>query len=1404
LTLDTALSGGGIADNFGAITNSILWGNTASTNAQIADCNAPAYCNIQDWTGGGIDNITSDPNFVNAQAGDYHLIPASMAIDSGDPSGDYSSEPEPNGDRINIGAYGNTSEATAAIDSDDDGLTNRQEIALGWDPFDPDMDNDQLPDGWEYDRASYGFNAQDPSDAQQDFDDDGMPNVWEYLNKLNPLDNTGDHGSSGDPEGDGVVNFDEYSYYLNPWEDDRGLYETYNQYDAAGQVTMSRTIEVSQNGMVFITQAMTTYDVSGRPTVQRQVAMPGRGPGRGRDDTKDRIRITQYDMAGNIQFDVQKITSSGDPNDPNNLLIDPNDIIVENVYDTLGRLQSVIDPEGYATSYTYTVGGSVETVTDPNGNVTTHIYDGAGRLERVIDPLGHSRTMGYDSLGRVIRQVVWEDTNGTPLDFSDDTPLMQTRSLYDHMGHVVRQAVLADASMGAEYAADPDTDKVTDFVYDGAADEYPGMLTAQKIYYGGSPCTTATTAFEYDLLGRRNKTTDPAGNETRMTYDIAGRLKERQQIDKLAGRADLVQKTRYEYDNQGRLWKLIADPNGFTETQTTEYAYGLSYRVQETKPNGVINVTQYNAFGEKVAAIADAAAGGIRQVTLWDYDRAGRQISVTGYVDENDPDVHQTTVYDYDKVGNVKTITYPDQKTINYMYNDIGKVWKRTDQRGLTTYYRYDDGGNMELKTNDPFAGKDWSIISDPNYVNDPNMTWFAESFTYDGAGRQWTALKVVDDSEISRSVFGYNDLGLVISEAQTLFGGTATTVSYGYDQYGYRTSTTYPDGSTVVTRTNTWDGRIDTLSRGAAALVDYAYQGQRTALRGYHTTAPVTAEYAYDHLGRVTDIAAGTGVDFHYDYVANENNIWKKRFDHRNGSPYNEYSYDDIDRLARADYLKGLTTEYEAFNMDDLGNRQSTTLRDGSGDTYAVDALTNRYDSIDSVSLDYDAAGNLTRDKDGYVYGYDYENRIVEIRNSADALIARMDYDTQGRRVRVYDAVAETTTFYYYTDNWQVLQEHNGTAFTAYYVYGNYIDEVLLMNRSSADQYYLHDHLYSTVALLNSAGTVVERYEYDAYGKASILSTNYEPRTTSLYANAYYFTGREVDSFDNGSLPLQYNRHRYLSQYMGRWYSHDPLEYIDSINLYLYAKVHPVGFVDAFGLGTYTIGEGPLPLPSRDEGSGKHGSHIELIPNATKTKGKILLALNNLENAEALPDAVSHLRHYLGNSGDVLTIRLSGMVAESPDAKLHYYSEINDAMSFVESFVQKKVTFKFVGNWTGSYNMQNNNLNWFLAVGGYSAYGRGDAKIKCNDEYELSFIYTFHDWYTWDTGKSIKLPGMRRIYDTELGELHKAGIAQEFRMKGETRYSVSWKKGQRFDLHSGTLKDPTTAANNNDSRGGR
>ncbi|MCK4252133.1 right-handed parallel beta-helix repeat-containing protein [candidate division WOR-3 bacterium] len=88
------------------------------------------YCNF--WNNGfstisGTGNIGEDPLFADTANGDFHLKSqygrwdgvtwvyddtTSPCIDAGDPADDWSNEPEPNGGRINMGAYGNTTEAS--------------------------------------------------------------------------------------------------------------------------------------------------------------------------------------------------------------------------------------------------------------------------------------------------------------------------------------------------------------------------------------------------------------------------------------------------------------------------------------------------------------------------------------------------------------------------------------------------------------------------------------------------------------------------------------------------------------------------------------------------------------------------------------------------------------------------------------------------------------------------------------------------------------------------------------------------------------------------------------------------------------------------------------------------------------------------------------------------------------------------------------------------------------------------------------------------------------------------------------------------------------------------------------------------------------------------------------------
>ncbi len=154
---------------------------------------------------------------------------------------------------------------------------------------------------------------------------------------------------------------------------------------------------------------------------------------------------------------------------------------------------------------------------------------------------------------------------------------------------------------------------------------------------------------------------------------------------------------------------------------------------------------------------------------------------------------------------------------------------------------------------------------------------------------------------------------------------------------------------------------------------------------------------------------------------------------------------------------------------------------------------------------------------------------------------MAKFEYDALGRRIYRYDAIAYEDTYYYYNAAWQVLSEYDDSTHKMSYIYGNYIDEVLVRFVGSARNYFIHNHLYSPVALAASDGSLLERYEYDAYGNCTILSPTYEIRDTSDYENSYLFTGRRLDILDSGSLKLQYNRNRYYDQHTGRWLTHDP-----------------------------------------------------------------------------------------------------------------------------------------------------------------------------------------------------------------------------------------------------------------------
>ena len=100
---------------------------TVSYN-DVWNCGSPAFSGVT-----ATNTLQQNPQFADASNYDFHLKSqggrwtptdwvidsvTSPCIDAGDPSSDYSKEPAPNGGRINMGAYGNSAEASKSRGSD--------------------------------------------------------------------------------------------------------------------------------------------------------------------------------------------------------------------------------------------------------------------------------------------------------------------------------------------------------------------------------------------------------------------------------------------------------------------------------------------------------------------------------------------------------------------------------------------------------------------------------------------------------------------------------------------------------------------------------------------------------------------------------------------------------------------------------------------------------------------------------------------------------------------------------------------------------------------------------------------------------------------------------------------------------------------------------------------------------------------------------------------------------------------------------------------------------------------------------------------------------------------------------------------------------------------------------------
>jgi len=109
------------------------------------------------------------------------------------------------------------------------------------------------------------------------------------------------------------------------------------------------------------------------------------------------------------------------------------------------------------------------------------------------------------------------------------------------------------------------------------------------------------------------------------------------------------------------------------------------------------------------------------------------------------------------------------------------------------------------------------------------------------------------------------------------------------------------------------------------------------------------------------------------------------------------------------------------------------------------------------------------------------------------------------------------------------------------------YVDALIERDRSTQNNGRMDERLYAqqdanwnVTTLVNTSGSVVERYVYDPYGKPTFLNASWSTISGSAYAMIYLFQGGRYDTTS-----MLYNlRMRHYSPSLGRWIQTDPMGY--------------------------------------------------------------------------------------------------------------------------------------------------------------------------------------------------------------------------------------------------------------------
>ncbi|MDR1818273.1 MAG: hypothetical protein LBR07_08955 [Puniceicoccales bacterium] len=339
---------------------------------------------------------------------------------------------------------------------------------------------------------------------------------------------------------------------------------------------------------------------------------------------------------------------------------------------------------------------------------------------------------------------------------------------------------------------------------------------------------------------------------------------------------------------------------------------------------------------------------------------------------------------------------------------------------------------------------------------------------------------------------------------------------------------------------------------------------------------------------------------------------------------------------------ILGIPTQEEGWQFDPAGNWLVYTQNNEGVTTIAQTRTHNVVNEIltidgSAAKVSFDPAGNMTTVPSDvaavavpFTTEWDAWQRLVRIQGGPNNIDIRYEYDGFFRRTRqLVTAGSAPSLDFFYNKDWKIIEERIidfdpsaairspvTNKVRAQYIYGVRDRNDLILRDFSPDcieddtrHYVTSDAMFSTTAIILSSGTVVQRFNYSAFGIPTLVDSNFSNAMLNSSNWAILFHGEEYDS----DVKLSNYGIRASSPLIGRWTSSLKIKYESASNLFSEFSNVPIVFTDKLGCGAVKVFHHTfLPEPDLFQGTTLRPTKGISSPSFGSNEQNVLLGLSD------------------------------------------------------------------------------------------------------------------------------------------------------------------------------------------------